>query len=170
MARTIDKNLVPKYAHLEYRVLHDMEISISEYFLLDMIFRLSGNGHYWCNKKLDNIAFDMKITKRGVQKLRDRLIERGLLIKGVGNRLKTSDKWNKVHYLEESQLQKVNKVHPKWNKVHPKVEQSSSKTPVENNKRLTLDYSENEKEENNAYSERKQKVRDMLKKKGLINA
>jgi hypothetical protein len=130
---------VPKFAHLDYQILHEFEISINEYFLLDMIFRLSGNGHYWCNKKLENIAFDMRITKRGVQKLRDRLIERKLLLKGIGNRLRTSEKWNKVHFIEESVLQKSEQSSKKWNKVHPKVEQSSSKTSVENNRRLTLE-------------------------------
>lgn len=135
----MSNNQVPKFAHLDYQILHEFEISISEYFMLDMIFRLSGNGHYWCNKKLENIAFDMRITKRGVQKLRDRLIERKLLLKGVGNRLRTSEKWNKVHFIDESVLQKSEQSSKKWNKVHPKVEQSSSKTPVENNRRLTLE-------------------------------
>jgi hypothetical protein len=131
--------LIPKYAHLEYQVLHDLRISIAEYFLLDMIFRLSGNGRYFANKKLENIAWDMCITKRGVTEMRNRLVERGLLIKGTGNRLRTSEKVNKVYFLDESDLRKRTLSSQKQQKVHPKATKSVAKTPVENNKRLTLD-------------------------------
>ena len=89
------KKLVPKYAHLEYQVLHELEISIPEYFFLDMVFRLSRDG--WCNKKLDSIAYDMRMTRRGVIVMRDRLIGRKLLKKGVGNRLATTEKVNSVY-------------------------------------------------------------------------
>lgn len=132
-----EQKIVPKFAHLEYQVLHDLEISISEYFMLDMIFRLSGGGSRWCNKKLDNIAKDMRLTQRGVIKIRNRLIERKLIIKGVANRLKTSEKLNKVYFLEESPAKKTELSSKKLNKVHPKTEQSVSKTSVENNRRIT---------------------------------
>lgn len=138
--QTPQKNLVPKYAHLEYQVLHDLRISIAEYFLLDMIFRLSGSGRYYANKKLENIAWDMCITKRGVTEMRNRLIERGLLLKGAGNRLRTSEKVNKVYFLDEADLQKRTLSSQKQQKVHPKATKSVAKTSVENNKRLTLDY------------------------------
>lgn len=127
--------VVPKYAHLEYQVLHDLDISISEYFLLDMIYRLSRMG--WCNKKLENIAYDMKITKLGVTKMRNRLIDRGYLQKGIGNRLRTSEKVNKVYLLDEDELGKNKLSYEKVNKVYPKSKQSIAKTPVENNKRIT---------------------------------
>lgn len=154
---------IPKYAHLEYQVLHELEISIAEYFLLDMIFRLSGNGTRWCNKKIDNIAFDMRMSKRGVIDLRNRLIEKKLLKKGVGNRLLTSEKVQKVYFLDEDELQKVQKVPQKVQKLHSKSAESVSKTSVENNKRIT---------ENNAAPEKKgngyelfQAQRDRLKRK-----
>lgn len=129
-------NVTPRFAHLEYRILHELELSIAEYFLLDMIFHLSGSGTRWCNKKLENIAFDMRLSKLGVIKMRDRLIEKGLVKKGVGNRLSTSEKVNKVYFLDDGDLQKVNKVTEKVNKVYPKSKQSITKTSVENNKRI----------------------------------
>lgn len=132
-----EQNIVPRFAHLEYRVLHELKISIAEYFLLDMIFRISGNGSRFCQKKLDSIAFDMCISKRGVIVMRDRLIERGLLIKGSGNKLRTSEKVHKVYFLEEAELQKVHFVPKKVHKVQLKSAQSVSKTSVENNSRLT---------------------------------
>lgn len=132
-----ENNQVPRFAVLQYHVLHELEISIPEYFLLDMIYRLSGNGNRWCNKKLDNIAADMRLTQMGVIKMRNRLIERKLLIKGVGNRLKTSEKLNSVYVMDDSGFQKTKLSSQKLNKVYPKTKLSIIKTPVENNKRIT---------------------------------
>lgn len=157
------KNEVPKYAHLEYKVLHDLQISIAEYWMIDMIYRLCRNG--WSNKKLENIAYDMRITKKGVIQMRNRLIDRGLLIKGVGNRLKTSDKVNKSYFLDESELQKSNLSSKKVNKVHPKSNLSSPKTSVENNKRITKN---NKAEIGKGYKAAKA-VRDSLKQKLSIS-
>jgi hypothetical protein len=113
------KKLVPKYAHLEYQVLHELEISIPEYFFLDMVFRLSRDG--WCNKKLDSIAYDMRMTRRGVIVMRDRLIGRKLLKKGVGNRLATTEKVNSVYFLDEDELTKVHSVQKKCTQFTQKV-------------------------------------------------
>jgi hypothetical protein len=125
------KPLVPKYAHLEYQVLHELEVSIPEYFLLDMVYRLSRNG--WCNKKLDSIAFDMRMTRRGVIVMRDRLIARRLLKKGIGNRLATTEKVNSVYFLDEDELAKSALSSKKVHSVHPKSALSFPK----NNKRVT---------------------------------
>lgn len=134
------QQLVPKYAHLQYEVLHNLDISINEYFLLDMIYHLSGNGKYWCNKKLDNIAFDMNLSRRGTIYVRDKLISRKLLIKGVGNRLKTSKKVQNVYFLDEADLQKSAKTAKSMQNLHKKSAKTVSKTSVENNSRLTLEY------------------------------
>jgi hypothetical protein len=128
---------VPRFAVLQYQVLHELELSIPEYFLLDMIYHLSGSGSRWCNKKLENIAFDMRMSKRGVTDMRDRLIERKLLLKGVGNRLKTSEKVQKVYLLDESRLQKSAVNSEKVQKLHSKSAENVAKTPVENYKRIT---------------------------------
>lgn len=140
-----EQQLTPKYAHLEYRVLHELDISIAEYFLLDMIYRISGNGSRFAQKKLENIAYDMNISKRGVIIMRNRLLEKKLLIKGTGNRLRTSEKVHKVYFFDEAGNKKVHKVPKKVHKVHENSAQSVSKTSVENNPRLT----ENNKEHRN---------------------
>ena len=128
------KERVSRFAHLEYEVLHELEISIPEYWYLDMVYQLSRFG--WCNKKLENIAIDMRMSKRGVMKLRDRLIDKKLIVKGVGNRVRTSEKVNKV-YFSEKVYTKSEQSSKEVNKVHPKSEQSIAKTSVENNKRIT---------------------------------
>jgi len=128
------KEQTPLFAHLQYDVLHDLEISIPEYWYLDMVFQLSRFG--WCNKKLENIAKDMRMSRRGVIGIRDRLIKKGLIIKGVGNRVKTSEKVQKVYFLEQ-EYKKSAVYSRKVQKVHSKSAENVSKTPVENNKRIT---------------------------------
>lgn len=133
------QEIVPKFAHLQYQVLHELKISITEYFLLDMIYHLSGNGKYWCNKKLENIAYDMRLSRRSVIDNRNRLIERKLLLKGIGNRLKTSEKVQKVYFIDESVLRKSANSAKEVQILHSKSANNVSKTSVENNKRITLD-------------------------------
>lgn len=163
--------MVPKFAHLQYQVLHELDISITEYFMLDMIYHLSGNGRYWCNKKLENIAVDMRLSRRAVVDNRDRLIERKLLIKGIGNRLKTSDKVQKVYYLDESSLQKSATSAKKVQNLHSKSANNVSKTSVENNRRITLEGGDNKNKENRGeFSPAKEKLRAMLKQKGILKS
>lgn len=128
------KERTSRFAHLQYDVLHDLEISIPEYWYLDMVFQLSRFG--WCNKKLENIASDMRMSRRGVIGIRDRLIEKGLVVKGIGNKVRTSEKVQKVYFLEQ-EYKKSAVSSSKVQKVHSKSAESVSKTPVENNKRIT---------------------------------
>lgn len=96
---------IGKYAHLEYRVLHELELSISEYWYLDMVYQLSRDG--WCYKSLSSIAIDMRITKNGVIKMRDRLIGRGLIKKNLKGYVKTTDMYNSVYRLDEKTYNSV---------------------------------------------------------------
>jgi hypothetical protein len=61
------------YAHLFYDVREKLDVSIAEYYYLDMVRQLSDGR--WCTKSLKNCAKDMGIGKRGLLKMRDRLIE-----------------------------------------------------------------------------------------------
>lgn len=99
-----------------------------------MVFQLSRVG--WCNKKLENIATDMRMSRRGVIGIRERLIKKGLIEKGTGNRVRTSEKVQKV-YFSEIDYTKSAESSKKVQKVHSKSAESVSKTPVENNKRIT---------------------------------
>lgn len=130
----IQQEKISKFAHLQYDVLHELEISIPEYWYLDMVFQLSRFG--WCNKKLENIATDMRMSRRGIIDIRNRLITKGLIIKGVGNRVKTSEKVQKVYFSEQT-YEKSADNSKKVQKLHSKSADFVSKTPVENNKRIT---------------------------------
>ena len=113
-------NITNNYAMLLYSVRKELGISIGEYFYLEMIYHLSHSG--WCYKSLDNIADDMGITKRGLLKLRDRLIDRGLVVKNDKGWVKPS-----AEYVEKAHFVAVNKVSKSVNKVHSSGEQSSPK-------------------------------------------
>lgn len=86
----------PLYATLLYEVRKGLNITIAEYFYIDMVYHLSKNDKGWCYKSLDSIAYDMGITKNGVVKLRDRMIERGFIKKSKFGHVKTTDMYNSV--------------------------------------------------------------------------
>lgn len=84
----------PKYATLLYSVLQDLDLTISEYFYLDMVYHLSRGG--WCYKSLESVAHDMRMHKNGVVKMRNRLISRGLLKKSIKGYVSTTDLYHSV--------------------------------------------------------------------------
>lgn len=84
----------PRYATLLYSVLHELDITITEYFYLDMVYHLSRDG--WCYKSLENVAQDMRMHKNGVQKMKLRLVERGLLKKNIKGHVKTTVTYHSV--------------------------------------------------------------------------
>lgn len=149
---------INKYAHLEYEVLHTLEISINEYWLLDMVYQLSRDG--WCYKSLESIARDMRITKNGVVKMRDRLIDRKLLTKNRKGQLKTGVAYNSVYQLDKKAYNSVTNRTTEYNEI---VQLSGTKT----NNRITIE-KENDKNQERASRKTAERVRLHLAKKGLI--
>lgn len=118
----------PKFAHLQYAVLKEFKMSPAEYWYLDMIYYLSRDG--WCYKSLVHIAEDMNMTKTGVVKLRDRLIDKGLVIKNRKGYVKSSGMYNKVYLNEKPAYNLVTKRTTKYNNA---VQLSGTKNNNENN-------------------------------------
>jgi hypothetical protein len=116
------------YANLKYRVLEQLDVSIAEYFYLDMVHQLSHNR--WCTKSVEDAAKNMRITARGLQKMRTRLIDAGFIKRNIKGHLKTTEKYFDIITANKSG---VNKVRSGVNKVRSGGEQSSYK----NNKRNT---------------------------------
>lgn len=128
---------VNKYAHLEYETLHKLEISINEYWLLDMVYQLSRDG--WCYKSLSSIAQDMRLTKNGVVKMRDRLIDRGLLKKNKKGHLKTDVSYNSVYRLDKEAYNSVTNRTTKYNDaVQLSGTKNNNKTNNRNRKNVSL--------------------------------
>lgn len=123
------QNEISKFAHLQYEVLHQLEISINEYWFLDMVYQLSRNGK--CYKSLESIAKDMRLTKNGVVKLRDRLIERKFIIKDRKGRMTTSVLYNSVYRVDKNVY---NSVQNRTTKYNAGVQLSGTKNNNENNK------------------------------------
>ena len=118
----------PIYATLLYGVLHKLDISVAEYFYLDMVYHLSKDG--WCYKSLHNVAKDMNMNKMGVYKMRNRMLERGLLVKNIKGHVKTSVTYNKVILTDPKPY---NLVSNRITKLYPSVSQSYTKNNNENN-------------------------------------
>lgn len=127
---------INKYAHLEYETLHKLKITIPEYWYLDMVYQLSREG--WCFKSLNSIAIDMRMTKRGVAVMRDRMIARGFIKKNRKGYVRTEVAYNSVIQLDKKVY---NSVHKSYNSVPPTVELSATK----NNNRSTIELSEVER-------------------------
>ena len=140
------KNETPLYATLLYDVIRELDISIAEYFYLDMVYHLSHSG--WCYKSLDSIARDMNMAKSGVVKLRDRLIGKKLIKKSIKGHVKTTDMYHKVIRSDSSTYHKVNK-------PYYKVERNVPLSDTKNNNRITRDKEAYKKENGSGYAQAK---------------
>lgn len=86
---------IPIYATLLYEVRKKLDITWTEYVYLDMIYHLSHDG--WCYKSLANIGKDIGLEKTNVYRMRNRLIEKGLIEKNAAGHTKTTKKY--THYI-----------------------------------------------------------------------
>src|SRR5438093_1066290 len=91
----------PLYATLLYDVRKKLDINWNEYVYLDMVQKLHIRQS-WCTKSLDNCAKDIGITRRGLIKIKNKLLERGLIEKNIRGHVKVTSKYTSVA---------VNKVH-----------------------------------------------------------
>lgn len=126
----------PLYATLFYEARSALQITWNEYMYLDMVQKLHIHQK-WCTKSLENCAGDLGLTKRGVSKMKERLLSKGLLEKNIKGHLRVTKKYtevavNKVH---QQHVQPVNSVPKSVNFVPSAGELSSTK----NNNRITLD-------------------------------
>jgi len=128
------ENERPLYATLLYSVRNNLGISIAEYFYLDMVYHLSKNPKGYCYKSLEAIGKDMGISSIAVMKMRNRLKEKELVVVKRGNKVATSEKYNKVIRSGDSSEKTYNKVSKTYNKVIVDTKQSYNKNNNEINK------------------------------------
>lgn len=129
-----DKNLTPKYAHLEYDTRKQLGISWAEYVLCDMIYYLSRNR--WCSKKLKDITSDMGLTKHGVMKMLKRLEAKELIEKSDrGYRTLQGYHVTKLHVSNNQGKQSYTNVKQSYTshvtKLHDNREQNNSKINID---------------------------------------
>ena len=98
-------------AHLSASVLKRLGISIAEYWYLDEVYYLSTNRKNaksgYCYKSIESFAEGMNLSKNGIIKMRDRLIERGLLKKNRKGYVKTTEMYHKVVRGDKPEYYKV---------------------------------------------------------------
>lgn len=113
-----DQKESPLYATVFYDVRKQLDISWNEYIYLDMVHKLSYER--WCTKSLDNCGADLGITKRGVSKMKVRLIKKGLLKRNIKGHLKVTSQYTGVA---------VNKVPLRGNIAGNSVPKSGNSVP-----------------------------------------
>lgn len=148
------QNETPLYATVFYHIRRQLDITWNEYIYLDMIYHLSKDG--WCYKSLDNIATDMGMVKSGVVKMRDRLLEKGLLKKNLKGHVKTSVMYHSVVRVPSQPYHSVTNRTTQYNAGVPL---SSTKNNNETNKeKRTSNFGER-----GTYSPAKERIREMFK-------
>lgn len=128
----------PRYATLMYDVRQKLDINWAEYVYLDMVHKLS--YHSWCFKSVESCAADLGMTKRGVSKMKERLISRGLLKRNMRGHLKVTELYTvvAVNSVPQTPHMRLNSVPQSVNSV-PKIGELSS---TKNNNRTTLESGE----------------------------
>jgi hypothetical protein len=156
----------PNYATLHYDVRERLDVTWTEYIYLDMVQKLS--YHNWCYKSLESCAADLGMTKRGVSKMKERLLSRGLMKRNMRGHLKVTEKYTGVAVNSVPRLASagVNSVPNSVNSVPSIGELSSTK----NNNRNTIEKNSSNLVRRGEHSEAKERLRAMLKKKGILPA
>lgn len=149
------ENVVPKYATLFYDVRAELDITWVEYIYLDMVYHLSHAG--WCIKSLENCGKDLGLDRSNVYRMRQRLIEKGLIIKGTGGKVKTS-----VIYAKR--IQSTNPRSQNATPAYAKRNSSVVKTQHKNYIRITNRIND-DKDFRGIESPAKERIRAMLKEK-----
>lgn len=128
-----------KYTYVDFVAIKKLDISINEYILCDIIYKLQAKEGY-CYAANEYFAKCINVTSRGVIKMMDRLITKGLVIKEKGrgktNKLRVADLWHEtvIFVLEQSSLPSEQSSQVPVNKVPQTSEQSSYNNNIYNNK------------------------------------
>jgi len=159
----------PKFCTILYSVRLELDISVAEYVYLDMVYYLSRSG--WCYKSLDAIARDLGLGKSAVYYMRNRLVKRGLLEIDKQKHVRTTDIYHNALAHHPYNVQKLNAQPADRSKSafgRSKSEQNRSKTTTKNNNRNTIEAGNEIKR--GEPSPAKERLRAMLKQKGLLRA
>ena len=70
-----------KYSTIDYQVLKELDVSPNELAYIDMVYYLSRSGTEWCYKSLQEIANDLNLSKSTIKNMRDRLLEKEILVR-----------------------------------------------------------------------------------------
>ena len=139
------------YTNIQHQFRKANDLTCNEYVLCDMIYFLCTNEKNssggWSYAKRETIASDLGLSKQGVLKLIERLVEKGFLVKHPETKfLKTTEKWANA-YFEPS----VNKVYRHGKQSLPEVGKQS--LPNNNNLNNNIDNSNSSPQKKLKFSE-----------------
>ena len=130
----------PKFCTVLYSVRAELNISVTEYVYLDMMYYLSRSG--WCYKSLSAIAKDLGLGKSAVYYMRNRLVKKGLIETNSKKHVRTTDTYHEALAHHPFNVQKQNVFSKSRSIMRPersKSEQNRSKSTPKNNNRNTID-------------------------------
>jgi hypothetical protein len=137
---------VPRYSTILFDVRKKLEISINEYVLLDMVYKLSFKTGY-CFKSPRLIADDLGLKKRATNYMISRLIERGLLERLTPQTMRVTDNYireiNSGQKLPSKEPQGGQKTHTGGQKLHQVGNKSTNNRGDNNNIDIQLDSNTN---------------------------
>lgn len=136
----------PRYATLLYDVRKKLDISFTEYILLDMIYHLSFRTGY-CYKSPLRMGEDLGITKRGINKMMIRLIGKGLLERLTDCTVRVTEVYLDTQIGGNKVLTKPVEKWEQSSHGGNKVPGSGNKVPVQQGLRTTKNYSKEAQEE-----------------------
>lgn len=130
----------PKYTTVIHSVRIELDLSLNEYCLADIIYNLSNNPSSrfsgWCYASKETLSKFLGVTSRTVFEMIERLISKDLIQKENDTKwLKTTSKWYELVVLEklkikpttyEETAQPMKKVHSTYEETsYPTYEESS---------------------------------------------
>lgn len=127
------------YTNIQHEFRKTNKLSCNEYVLCDMVFILSSKEITtvpgWCYMTKDNIASELDLTKQGILKMIDRLIDDGFLIRNETTRyLKTTQKWQEVYWTSGKQSLPDQDVFGKLSSPHDGKQSLPNNNTLDNNK------------------------------------
>ena len=132
----------PKYATLFYEVMRQLKISVLEYVFLDMVYHLSHRTGY-CYKSSSNIASDLGVSKRHVNRMILKLSDRGLIERLTTQTLQVTDVYRNAQTLSgtksPSKQDKVGTNVLQVGNIVPDREQMSRITGSKNNSKNNIE-------------------------------
>lgn len=124
-----------KYSTIDYSVLKILDVTPNEMAYIDMVYYLSRSGSEWCFKSLQSVADDLNIGKSTVKSMRDRLIDREILIRNDIGYVMTTELVHNSYGVRNSHDSTGNRAKSARNRA--KSEQYRAKSAPKNNNRYT---------------------------------
>jgi len=127
-----------RFSVIDYAVLKEFDVTPNELAYIDMVYYLSRSGSDWCFKSLQATADDLNLGKSTIKSMRDRLIEKNLLLKNIKGHVKTTEFVHIAYGVRISHDGISNRAKSDSNRA--KSEQNRAKSDTKNNNRIHREY------------------------------